>query len=639
MSFRKDINGLRAIAVIAVVLYHFNYSWLTGGFAGVDVFFVISGFLMTGIIFRGIEQENFSVLKFYVARANRIVPALAVLCMTLLVFGWFYLIPMDYKELGKHVGSSIGFLSNVIYWKESGYFDAASQEKWLLHTWSLSVEWQFYIIYPLALVALRKLMSIKLLKFTILFGAIIGFVFCIIVTYKWPTPSYYLLSSRAWEMMVGGVAYLYPFKLGDIKNKIIEKLGLILIFGSYLLLSKDNLWPGYLAVFPVLGAFFIIQAKRNDSFITNNIIFQKIGAWSYSIYLWHWPLVVAIYYFSLSEIFIYIGITLSILLGFISNRYIEKIKFKNDFHYFLEYLKCKPVFMVLLVGLFGSYVFLGEGKNFIEYIYPKNATTAHLLEAKIVMPHRGIGYCFYSFTDNKQLKVDAKIGTNCILGDKNKQPQTLLFGDSFAGTYDPLFDAIFKNNHLSYNSVSTNWCAPSFTDNFTGPKDNIAYKQCQFNVKYLYDVIKNKKYKNIILSGSWSDVVLQGFLKDTEKVIYEAQKNGINVFIMPTPLAYKQNPLSKFYRQVYRGEETNIVSYISKYEHNNKFNDILFDISEKYQKVYFIKRNSLFNGNGLFDYKGINVPYSLDGDHISLLGSLFTVKTFEESPYYGLLMN
>ena len=171
-SFRQDINGLRAIAVIAVVLFHFNASWMPGGFAGVDVFFVISGFLMTGIIFRGIEQENFSILKFYVARANRIIPALAVLCLVLLVFGWFYLTPLDYKALGKHAASSVAFLSNIIYWRESGYFDAASHEKWLLHTWSLSVEWQFYILYPLVLVAMRKFMSIKTMKFLLLIGTV-----------------------------------------------------------------------------------------------------------------------------------------------------------------------------------------------------------------------------------------------------------------------------------------------------------------------------------------------------------------------------------------------------------------------------------------------------------------------------------
>ena len=280
-KFRADINGLRAFAVIAVVLFHFNPSWVPGGFAGVDVFFVISGFLMTGIIFRGLEQNNFSILKFYVARANRIIPALAVLCLVLLIMGWFYLTPVEYRGLGKHVASSVSFLSNFMYWAEAGYFDAASHEKWLLHTWSLSVEWQFYIIYPIILVLLTKIFSTKAIKSMLVIGTILGFIFCVIATYKWPNPSYYLLPTRAWEMMLGGIAYLYPLTLRDNKKKILELVGLALIIGSYFFISSENLWPGYLAVFPVLGSFLIIQAQRNDSFITGNIVFQKIGSWSY----------------------------------------------------------------------------------------------------------------------------------------------------------------------------------------------------------------------------------------------------------------------------------------------------------------------------------------------------------------------
>lgn len=359
-SFRQDINGLRAIAVIAVVLFHFNASWMPGGFAGVDVFFVISGFLMTGIIFRGIEQENFSILKFYVARANRIIPALAVLCLVLLVFGWFYLTPLEYKALGKHATSSVAFLSNIIYWRESGYFDAASHEKWLLHTWSLSVEWQFYILYPLVLVAMRKFMSIKTMKFLLLAGTVFGFIFCVIATYKWPNPSYYLLPTRAWEMMLGGIAYLYPLRLQENRKKLFEWTGLALIFGSYFLISSENLWPGYLAIFPVLGSFLLIQANRNNSIVTNNFIFQKLGTWSYSIYLWHWPIVVAIYIFSLSELYTYLGVLLSVFLGFLSYQYIEKIKFTNNFSNIFSYFKCKPIYISGILGVLGALLFLKQ---------------------------------------------------------------------------------------------------------------------------------------------------------------------------------------------------------------------------------------------------------------------------------------
>lgn len=258
MHFRKDINGLRAIAVLAVVLFHFNENWMPGGFAGVDVFFVISGFLMTGIIFRGIDKKRFSIINFYIDRANRIIPALALVCFVLLCFGWFYLTPLDYKALGKHALGSIGFISNIIYLKESGYFDAASHEKWLLHTWSLSVEWQFYIIYPLALVILRKLISEKTTKTVLLLGTILGFIFCVFSTYKWPDAAYYLLPTRAWEMMMGGIAYLYPFTLNEKKKKVIEWSGLALIASSYAFIDKENSWPGYLALLPVLGSFLKI---------------------------------------------------------------------------------------------------------------------------------------------------------------------------------------------------------------------------------------------------------------------------------------------------------------------------------------------------------------------------------------------
>ncbi|WP_413693900.1 acyltransferase family protein [Psychromonas sp. KJ10-2] len=241
MRFREDINGLRAIAVIAVVLFHFNAAWIPGGFAGVDVFFVISGFLMTSIIFRGIEQQSFSISTFYVARANRIIPALAALCSTLLLFGWFFITPIDYTALTKHIAVSMTFLSNIEYWRESGYFDIASHGKWLLHTWSLSVEWQFYIIYPLVLVAMHKFMSLKAMKFTLLITTILLFIFSIIATHLWPNPAYYLLPTRPWEMMFGGVACVFPFTIPFRYKKHLELTGLLMIISAYFLYRKTLL--------------------------------------------------------------------------------------------------------------------------------------------------------------------------------------------------------------------------------------------------------------------------------------------------------------------------------------------------------------------------------------------------------------
>jgi peptidoglycan/LPS O-acetylase OafA/YrhL len=159
LTFRYDINGLRAIAV---VLFHFDENLLSGGFAGVDVFFVLSGYLMTSIIINGFEKNNFNVLHFYAARAKRILPALLILCFTILLFGWFLLTPLDYAVLAKNSAASVSFTSNIVYWLEAGYFDGSSKEKWLLHTWSLSAEWQFYLLYPLFLLVLKKISAAKI---------------------------------------------------------------------------------------------------------------------------------------------------------------------------------------------------------------------------------------------------------------------------------------------------------------------------------------------------------------------------------------------------------------------------------------------------------------------------------------------
>lgn len=159
---------------------------------------------MTGIIFSQLAKNQFSITAFYLARANRIIPALAFLCLVLLGLGWFYLSPDDYADLGKHAASSTVFVSNFVYWGEAGYFAAVAHEKWLLHTWSLSVEWQFYIAYPVILVLLSKILPLRILKIVILLAAVLGFVFCIIATGKWFVAAYYLLPMRAWEMLVGG---------------------------------------------------------------------------------------------------------------------------------------------------------------------------------------------------------------------------------------------------------------------------------------------------------------------------------------------------------------------------------------------------------------------------------------------------
>lgn len=326
MTFRNDINGLRAIAVLAVVLFHFGVPGFNGGFSGVDIFFVISGYLMTGIIFSKFEADRFNLIDFYLARATRIIPALAVLCIILIVGAWFFLPPYEMRSFGKHIVGASSFLSNIIFMKESGYFDAGAHEKWLLHTWSLSVEWQFYILYPLAIIAIRKFFSFNTTRWILVFFALGSYMLSAFFPANLPDAAFYLLPTRAWEMMAGGLIFAFSLQANQKFKAPMEAMGLLLLAGSIVLLNSSFAWPGSLAALPVLGATLVIIAANEKSFLTSNAVLQYIGTISYSLYLWHWPVAVALNLFELKDNVwgIGAGIALSFLLATLSYYLVEQ---------------------------------------------------------------------------------------------------------------------------------------------------------------------------------------------------------------------------------------------------------------------------------------------------------------------------
>jgi len=302
-GFRNDINGLRAFAVTLVILFHFGIPGFSGGYIGVDVFFVISGYLMTRIIVSGLRNGNFSTLQFYVARARRIIPALIGLCLSLLALGWLILPAIEYKTLGSHTAYALTFISNIEFWLETGYFDATSNEKWLLHTWSLSIEWQFYLILPIILRIVWKISECEksLLKF-ILFIFICSLSASIFITYSSASTAFFLLHTRAWEMLAGGIVFLLSrhITLPPRQKSFLHFSGLALMLASGINLTHTSLWPGYLATLPVLSACLIIIPDRASIF-TNNNIAQWLGTRSYSLYLWHWPIYVLLNYAELND--------------------------------------------------------------------------------------------------------------------------------------------------------------------------------------------------------------------------------------------------------------------------------------------------------------------------------------------------
>ena len=330
-DFRNDINGLRAWAVAAVIVYHFGIPGLSGGFVGVDVFFVISGFLMTGILVRHLEQGRGAgaiIWDFYVARARRILPALIVLCAALLALGWWLLVPMNYRMLGSHVVAALAFFSNIKFWREAGYFANASNENWLLHTWSLAVEGQFYLLLPLVLLVVWKLRPTRLaIAIAISLGLLVSFALSVVLTPRMPSAAFYLLPTRAWELLAGGLVFFLGNRLAFTPRQrtLMETVGFGAVIAAIVGFDSSSEWPGWRAHVPVIGSVLVLLAAQSRSLWTGTAFAQWIGTRSYSIYLWHWPIVVALVYMEreTEPIVIFAGLALTLILGHLSYRWIE----------------------------------------------------------------------------------------------------------------------------------------------------------------------------------------------------------------------------------------------------------------------------------------------------------------------------
>ncbi|WP_019558161.1 acyltransferase family protein [Thioalkalivibrio sp. ALE12] len=332
MNFRHDINGLRAIAVVAVVLFHFQVPGFDAGYLGVDIFFVISGFLMAAILMRGLDSNPVPggiLWSFYLARARRIVPALVVLVAALLVAGWWTLSPADYEQLANHARYALGFASNHRFWEEAGYFDVASHEKWLLHTWSLSVEWQFYLLLPIGFLLVwwwRR--SRAWLTAVVLVAFLVSLGLSVWLTGRSPSAAFYLLPTRAWELLAGVLVYL----LGDYVSgsdrlrRGLELAGLGLIVAALVVFDANTPWPGAAALLPVLGTALILLAMRHTPGWATPAPVQWLGQVSYSLYLWHWPVFVALVFLDWRGLpwAVALGMGVSLVLAAMSYRLVEQ---------------------------------------------------------------------------------------------------------------------------------------------------------------------------------------------------------------------------------------------------------------------------------------------------------------------------
>lgn len=333
MRYRSEIDGLRAVAVIPVILFHAGFGAFGGGFIGVDVFFVISGYLITSLILEEMDEGKFSLANFYERRARRILPALFFVMAFCIPPAWLWLRTREFLDFAQSIVAVTTFSSNILFWFESGYFDTAAELKPLLHTWSLAVEEQYYILFPLFLMLTWKLGRQRLLVLLAVI-AIISLGVAHWGTYNWPSFAFYMLPTRGWEILTGALVAVYFSStrkpgMGSTFDQALSLLGLLLIGLSVFVFDAGTPFPGFYALVPVLGTALVIVFASDRTFV-HRILSTRVmvgtGLISYSAYLWHQPLYAFAKYRSLSEPSAVLMVSLTVLslsLAYLTWKYVE----------------------------------------------------------------------------------------------------------------------------------------------------------------------------------------------------------------------------------------------------------------------------------------------------------------------------
>lgn len=597
-KFRKDINALRALSVVIVVLFHFKVPGFSSGFMGVDIFFAISGYLMTSIICKGIEKGSFNILQFYKARFDRLYPALGMMLIIVLLTSYFTLTTSDYLIAGKNALSSALFISNIYFYMHSGYFDQSSMLNLFLHTWSLSVEWQFYLFFPAILIASHRLLrNTKIVIITLFLASLI---ISFMMNFDNKDEGYFLLHTRAWELLAGGIAYFIAFKS---HNAVISVSGWIIIILSITLIPETSLWPGSLAFFPVFGACLILSSGFDFNYIFSNKIVINLGLWSYSIYLWHWPIVVALYMNGLLHDVIYIscGLLGSVILGYFSYKYIESFRFsKSNSKLGLTY------FATIIIA--ASAIIFTNGFKF-----RLDGTLKDVLAYKMSWVSQRNGKCFLD--PNQQPNAFEQCP------DKTNGSYTLIWGDSHAAQLIPGFKAL--NGHEKIVQRTSSLCIPAIGVQVK------SRPHCKVTNDYILNEIKQNPPQKVILAASWTSPSYNGIDINPQlvKTVNILKKIGIKeIYIIGTVPVWK-NSLPKLIEtfgavSIPKLEVKNVVasSFITDENMRTFFNDTsakyisLIDIMCKNEECQTIPEGFA------------NAPMQWDNAHLTEPGSNFVVS-------------
>jgi peptidoglycan/LPS O-acetylase OafA/YrhL len=628
-KYRPDIDGLRAIAVLSVGIFHAFPNNLQSGFIGVDIFFVISGYLISSIIFENIDHGSFSFGQFYGRRIKRIFPALSLVLGSCLIFGWFGLLGDEFKQLGKHMAAGAGFVSNFFFWQEVGYFNNAAETKPLLHLWSLAIEEQFYIFWPLLVWVTWRRKTL----FLALFAALLigSFAYNVYLVRLDPTATFYSPATRIWELLTGVLLAYFSTQAKQntaaasvawysrqATRQLASTLGVLLLaFGLYKI-DKGRPFPGTWAVFPVLGAFLLIFAGPTawfNRFVLSNRVLVWVGLISFPLYLWHWPIlsfmrIVESETPSLS--YRVLAVALSVLLAWMTYYFIEKPIRSNG----KSGLKIAVLTScVAALGVAGWVIFQNNG-----------------VPARAAAQINGV-----NTWDNLTFATPCKFITNgpnhddwCNIGNApDKPPTTLLIGDSVGNNFAPMLQS------FSEQDGNSGFVFRQFGRGLCHGFPEIAYENCQELVQATRVYIeKTPTIDTIILAANWplyfngfdrvgsTPISSEQFKAAFEKNVayYQGLGKRVIVFLAPPVGA---NPRACLTRPIRLTGQSNCNLFLQEAKHNDGQYRAYFSQFLSNKKIDVFDPFKFLCDESVCKVTDGTRIYYVDHEHFSIFGGQF----------------
>jgi peptidoglycan/LPS O-acetylase OafA/YrhL len=637
-NYRRDIDGLRALAILLVVFYHSGVTFLSGGFIGVDVFFVISGFLIGGIIYTDLKNKSFSYSQFYTRRIKRIAPALLAMLFFCSAFAFFYLSPLELKDFSLFSGSTILSVPNIILWHKTNYFSPNAELNPLLMTWSLGVEEQFYIFLPIILSIAIKFNKKVVISVAVI--SIISFVMCVILTRTSPLFSFFMLPTRAWELGLG-VMLSIMYREGRLNSLSLRAkelsftLGLTFILFSAITFDKYTSFPGFAAILPVLGSLMIILGNgRISSILLGNRIMVFIGLVSYSWYLWHWPLLSFARIGIDGKLSVYSGLLISacaLLIAYLSYLFIE-IPFRKGF-------KLENKNIILGYITISILLFLPTSIGYLLKGIPQRVNPV-VVQAENDKLDRIADRCLVGYGSTSYSKDNS-----CFAN--GQQDAVALVGDSHAAALRGGVEQYAKKSNVGVYQLTKASCPMLLGVTRMMSSYPSHGTECEtYNKKVLELIINNEKIKTVIISAFWDSGIddigggytvintgqnglnaLASGLNNVIKKLTESNKKVILVKDIPflnfnvvRAIDNQQIPLRRFVNQIIQPSPLESESTNDYHLPKEKVNALLTSVAKDHHIEVFNPTKNLCNVLGC-KFKSNNRPLYYDDQHLTYLGS------------------